>query len=336
MCPRRSSTWFRVVASLLVPSLLGLVLHNGLAPPAWAQDSPRALFESGVDAYKISDLKRAEQQLQRAQDALRPVEGGNPDARRLLAEVSLYLGRVAVVTDRIEEAHGHFREALSRDRSLDLSMETDPPKIVEVFSQVRAKVLAELPPVPTPEPAPAAAATPAPDVQVAPAVVAAAPGPTPRPKKKKRWIWWVLGGAAVAGAAVAVLGSSGGGGDETLNLAGTWSLVRTPTSNTCGLSDVAGSSDRVTLTQNGTQLTLFFPSGLQLIGSLSGRSVSLSGNVLVALPSGCRGTGGFQITGTASRDQITGTDVLTLTLDPDTCGTAGQCRLNFSFVMTRL
>jgi hypothetical protein len=319
----RRSTWFRMLAALLAGGHL-LLLGPAAAPPGWAQESAAALYEAGVEAYRLVEMERAELLLRQAAQALAAAEAADPQARQLAAQVHLYLGRVAVVAGRGVEAREHFREALRRAPGLVMVTETDPPKIVEVFDEVRGAM-----------PAPPAASA----AEVQPVATAAVVK-----KKKKRWLWWTIGGAAVVLTVLPIVTfrQTGGGGD-VLDLAGNWTYTAVLQSNTCGVSN--GSSETVPLVvrQSGSQLTLVFPEG-EMQGTTSGRTLSFSGTLTQSEP-GCLSTYGVEAQGNGDAQRLSGTQSILYTQQPAGSGfaqgkllppcEAGQCTSRYSFTMSR-
>jgi hypothetical protein len=304
MRAHRDKAWFRALAAVLtLCSSTLLVLHPPLA--AFAQDSPQAFFDTGVAAYRLVELERAEQNLRRAAELLRPKEQTDPEARRLAAQVYLYRGRVAMVADRPEEARAHFRAALERDPTLVMVTETDPPRIVKAFEQARkAMQPAQAAPAPA-EPAPQPA-------QTAPAQVAVVPKSAPSAKRgKKKWIWWALGGAAVAAAAAVAIGASGGGDGNGngggLDISGLWNTAMSQLDG-CNEDFEPHMFHDLDIHQNGQQITIEIQESLvsgTLSGTLQGISLSFSGTTTKTFD-GCFTTERYTGSGTASLRQING------------------------------
>lgn len=337
----RTQPWFRALTVFLAATSVLLLPAEGQRG-ALAQESPRQLFDAGVTAYKLVELERAEQQLLRAAELLRASGENDPDARRLGAQVQLYLGRVTLVADKPEQARAHFRKALELDPSLVMVTETDPPRIVEAFEAARADLVSSSP-GPAPEPSRAAPPTPA-------AAAAARPTPAAEPKRKKRWIWWALGGAAVAAAGIVALGAGGGGSGDDVSLAGGWTIsALEKVTSSCGDPDYVPGLDSgdLSIAQNGSHLTMMSCclDGM-LGGNVEGSSMDFSGQ-LSTNDGACLTTEGYSGSGSVSGSRIDGEFQMHVNRTPlsKTSRKPGdsalppcpfQCDFKFSYTMRRL
>ena len=135
------------------------------------------------------------------------------------------------------------------------------------------------------------------------------------------------------GLAAAGCGSSGGGND--IDLTGTWTIQATLTSNTCSLPNVPLAAVDVTITQSGSRVTIS-GGGVTASGTLSGSGLSINNGTLnVVGATGCRISVVFNLNGSATMTQVTGTFSGTFTLDRATCGIGQSCMGTASFTMTR-
>jgi hypothetical protein len=131
-----------------------------------------------------------------------------------LVRAYTYLGIAYLGLNQDSAARARFLEALKVQPSLRLDPKEFPPKIVQVFEQVRAGQAAAAAAAPAPAPSPSASPAPAPPVEkTAPATTAAASPPPKKGGSKGLLILLGVGGAVGIGAAVA--GGGGGGGSST-------------------------------------------------------------------------------------------------------------------------
>ena len=109
-----------------------------------------------------------------------------------LAQAYLYLGIAYIGKGREAAAKAKFREAVAQIKTLSLSADKFPPKVIDAFEAAKAEEMKE-----------ASASKPAPP--------AGAPVPSATPEKKKGGskAIFVVGGLAVAGGAVALAGGGG-------------------------------------------------------------------------------------------------------------------------------
>jgi hypothetical protein len=124
-------------------ALPALVLFAAGPRVAGDGKTPRELLDEGAAAYRSVDLVGADRALEAAAVALGPEAASDPKLRKLASQVHLFRARVAVVAERPEIARQRFREALRLDPQLRLSPETDPPKILGLFEDVRAELAGE-------------------------------------------------------------------------------------------------------------------------------------------------------------------------------------------------
>jgi len=130
-----------------------------------------------------------------------------------LAQAYLYLGIAYIGKGREAAAKAKFREAVAQIRTLSLSADKFPPKVVDLFEAAKAE-----------EARATAAPSPTPSSSASGAVA-------PEKKKGGSKTIFVIGGVAVAGGAVALAGGGGSGNSssntptsstlQTLNFSGT-------------------------------------------------------------------------------------------------------------------
>lgn len=131
-----------------------------------------------------------------------------------LAQAYLYLGIAYIGKGREAAAKAKFREAVAQIKTLSLSADKFPPKVIDAFEAAKAEEMKE-----------ASASKPAPPAG------AALPSATPEKKKGGSKAIFVVGGLAVAGGAVAL---AGGGGSSN-------SSSSTPTASTLQTLNFSGS-----------------------------------------------------------------------------------------------
>jgi hypothetical protein len=122
---------------------------------------------------------------------------GDPEKKGELSQAYLYLGIAYFGKGHEAAAKAKFREAVLQFRSLSLSAEQYPPKIIDLFEAARAEVTTAAPAEPGPGSETAAAAEPA---------------ETKKGGSKLPLVLIGVGGAAAAGVAVA---AGGGGGSSS-------------------------------------------------------------------------------------------------------------------------
>jgi len=143
-----------------------------------------------------------------------------------LAQAYLYLGIAYMGKGREAAAKAKFREAISQIKTLSLSADKFPPKVVDLFEAAKAEESREAP--------------------------APSPAPTSAPEKKKGGskAIFILGGLAAAGGiAAAASGGSGGGSASTTTTPTTQSLTFT---GTLPHGDVSSECKNVVVTKAGT------------------------------------------------------------------------------------
>ncbi len=123
---------------------------------------------------------------------------GDPEKKGELSQAYLYLGIAYFGKGHEAAAKAKFREAVLQLRSLSLSAEQYPPKIIDLFEAARAEVATATPAVPGPASGPTETA-------------AAEPAETKKGGSKLPLVLIGVGGAAVAGIALA----AGGGGSSS-------------------------------------------------------------------------------------------------------------------------
>jgi hypothetical protein len=133
-----------------------------------------------------------------------------------LSRAYLYLGIAYMGKGHEAAARAKFREAVLKVRTLTLSPEEFPPKVIDAFEAARAEAM---------------------NTPAVPAVATAAAGPSPPPKKGSSKTLLIVGGVAGAGAAAALaLGGGGGGGTS----GSTSSQSTTPAAAATTTDDLSG------------------------------------------------------------------------------------------------
>lgn len=115
-----------------------------------------------------------------------------------LAQAYLYLGIAYIGKGREAAAKAKFREAVAQIKTLSLSADKFPPKVVDLFEAAKAEE-AKAAAVPAPTPGASSASTPA----------------APEKKKGGGKAIFIVGGLAVAGGAVALAGGGSGGSSSS-------------------------------------------------------------------------------------------------------------------------
>lgn len=175
---------------LAVYLALALAFSPGMLP---AQSSDPDLA-AGIRQVNEGDFEAA---LLTLDGAVRRLQS-EPGRSRDLAQAYLYLGIAYLGLDQEQPARTKFREALAHDRSLRLSPDRYPPKVIRVFDAALQEV----------------GITPADTSRPAPQPQRQEPTRSQAPQKKggSKLPWILLGvGAVGAGAALAL---GGGGGDS--------------------------------------------------------------------------------------------------------------------------
>ncbi len=148
-----------------------------------------------------------------------------------LAQAYLYLGIAYIGKGREAAAKAKFREAVAQIKTLSLSADKFPPKVVDLFEAAKA------------EETRATAAPP-------PAASGSAPPAAPEKKKGGSKAIFIVGGVAIAGGVVALAGGGSGGGSA--------STTTTPTTQaftftgTLPQGDVSSECKQVVATKAGT------------------------------------------------------------------------------------
>jgi len=119
-----------------------------------------------------------------------------------LVEANINAGRMALLLAAADETRRHFRAALERQPDAQLP-EDDPPRLHELFEQVRQELQQE---------AQQRAEEQAAAAQAAAAAAASQPAPEPSPALPVELTPMLLGGAAAVGGGVLVLGLGGAAG----------------------------------------------------------------------------------------------------------------------------
>lgn len=162
-------------AALVLCAALTLLSGTGL----WAQVVSDAEVARGVKQIEEGDPEAAIFTLDAAVRRLSGVEGRAGE----LPSAYLYLGIAYLATGQEATARAKFRRAVLLDRSLRLSPDRFPPRVIDLFEVARREV-------------------PPPDADTV---------PTPKRGSKKRLVLLGLGAAAAAGVGLA---AAGGGGDS--------------------------------------------------------------------------------------------------------------------------
>ena len=182
----------RTVAVLVVALAASLAARG-------AGQAPDPVLEEGVRQAQEGEFEQAVITLDGVVKRLRG-GGGSP---KDLSRACVYLGVAYLGLGQEQAARTSFLEALRRDPLLELSRREYPPRIVDVFQDVRRSAAATLP----------AAAAPPPVTDRSAPKTPAAPAPAAKKGGSKTPLVLVgLGGAAAAGVAVAASGGGGGGG----------------------------------------------------------------------------------------------------------------------------
>ncbi len=184
-----------VAAALVLAGSFALVVDAGAGD---------ADLEKGIRQAQEGEFEQA---IATLRAALPRLEGGSPHD---LTRAHVYLGVAHLGLGDASSAKASFLDALRADRSLRLSAEEYPPRVLRAFEEARSAL--------PPEPAPAAtqrapAAAPTPTAEPA-ATAAAPPAAQPAPKKKSS-LPLVLVGVGAAAAGGVALAAGGGGGSTT-------------------------------------------------------------------------------------------------------------------------
>ena len=148
-----------------------------------------------------------------------------------LAQAYLYLGIAYIGKGREAAAKAKFREAVAQIKTLSLSADKFPPKVVDLFEAAKAEETR-------------ATATPP------PAASGSAPPAAPEKKKGGSKAIFIVGGVAIAGGVAALAGGGSGGGSA--------STTTTPTTQaftftgTLPQGDVSSECKQVVATKAGT------------------------------------------------------------------------------------
>ena len=199
----RSSRWFRgVVVLLLVAWAEGLLPSEWVAPAR--ADAPSV--EEARSAYSQALWLKVVELLQPAVENGSLKDKDRASAMELLARAQVRLG------DN-DKAIGYFHQLLDQDPGWRPDKDRFPSMEAKVFEDA----LTSWKPQPSTNPVPAAAPPPTPNPTPSPPPVPASQTSTiSTPTKSQSWYKnkWVIGGAAVVGAALAIFlsGGSGGGG----------------------------------------------------------------------------------------------------------------------------
>jgi hypothetical protein len=197
------------VAAALVLAGLALAVDTGAGD---------ADLEKGIRQAQEGEFEQA---IATLRAALPRLKDGPPQD---LTRAHVYLGVAHLGLGDAAAARSSFLEALRADRSLRLSAEEYPPRVLRAFEEARSALPPE-PPASARQPAPAAApaaAAPEPPPSAPAATPADRLSPTasatkaaePAPKKKSSLPLVLVGVGAAAAGGVALAGG-GGGGDST-------------------------------------------------------------------------------------------------------------------------
>lgn len=185
--------------------VFGLVLAVAIAvpPSGLAQQTPTAVaadLQAGIRQVDEGDLDAAVITLDAVVLRLKQMKG----AERDLATAHLYSSMAHLGLSQIEKAKAEMREAWRNNRGLALDPKKFPPRVIQLYEQMKnEQQQAE---ATTPKPATAASPQPAPKPTASPAEAVA-------PEKGGSKLPLILlGGAALVGGGVAIAATGGSGG----------------------------------------------------------------------------------------------------------------------------
>jgi tetratricopeptide (TPR) repeat protein len=171
--------------------LLSLVLIALFMPPAFTDATADPEIAKGIAQVDDGDYDGAILTLDNAARRLAP----DPTRSADLSQAYLYMGIAYIGKGHEAAAKAKFREAIAQIRSLSLSPDKFPPKVIDIFEAAKEEENRSAP----------TAASPAPT---------SGPTPTAEPKKGGGGgkVLLILGGVAAAGGIAVAAGGGGGGG----------------------------------------------------------------------------------------------------------------------------
>jgi hypothetical protein len=122
--------------------------------------------------------------------------------------------------------------------------------------------------------------------------------------------------------------------EAPLNLAGSWELTTTVTSNTCGLENGETATEIIHLSGGSDVLSITTSSGTWGTGEVDGQSLHVVGTE-TSDDFGCSATLVTEGTGWISQTEVAGTLTTTVSF-ADSCTNNPDCTMTTGFVMTRL
>jgi hypothetical protein len=222
--------------------LVAMASFLAFQPPASAQAPPASAtadLATGIRQVDEGDLEAAVITLDAVVQRLKQEKGHEAD----LAKAHLYLSMAHLGLSQWERAKGEMREAWRNNRTLALDPREFPPRVVQLYEQVKqeAKDAEPAQAAPKPAAAPQAAQT------------------TPSRKGRGKTVPILIGVGVAAGAGIAVAAASGGGG-ATSSPAAAPTATPTPTCEVAFESSIPppGSSIRYPGPGNRIDLTVNF------------------------------------------------------------------------------
>jgi hypothetical protein len=135
-----------------------------------------------------------------------------------------------------------------------------------------------------------------------------------------------------------VLGCSDDGGngvEEPLDLAGSWEITTTVTSNTCGLQNGEPETGTIYFSDSGAAYTVTVFRGVWGSAEVEGKEVHLTGMETMDVLE-CPATLQSEGSGSGTEVEVAGSYTTTVTFDQESCPGRPDCVITTDFVMTKL
>jgi hypothetical protein len=115
--------------------------------------------------------------------------------------------------------------------------------------------------------------------------------------------------------------------DDIGDLSGVWTLTTTVGSNTCGMEEGSGVTDRIILIQCDNELQIVMGNGIWTTATIRGDHLDFTAIEIETDDTGCQSTRTHTGSLSGSDTELKGTFTTTVTFDTDSCPTQSECTI---------